>query len=106
MTIEDKRVEITAQREGARVRVRMVFPIQTAAGRKRVAAGRPALATFVRTVTIERGATPVFAAQFGPNLSRRPEVSVDLEGAATGEDFTLVWIDNSGRTYRQGFSAI
>ena len=103
MANNDKPVDITATRDGARTRVRMVFPVQTDAGHRGSGTGRPVPAKFVQTVTVERGGAPVFVAHLGPNMARLPEVTFDLEGIGLGEELRVVWTDNAGKERKQVF---
>jgi sulfur-oxidizing protein SoxZ len=104
MTTDDKRVQITTTRDGARTLVRMVFPVQTDAGRRASASSRAVPARFVQTVSVERGGTAVFVAHLGANMARTPEVSFDLEGVSLGTRLTLRWIESGqSASYEQEF---
>lgn len=100
----DDQVKVTTQREGSRLRVRLIFPIATEPLRRLAASGQTRPPRFVQTVVVERDGATVFRGHFGPFMARFPEVEFEVETGLVGSAervFRLIWSDNLGTTRQQ-----
>ena len=51
---------------------------------------------YIEVVEFEHAGKPVFAAYWGPAVSKDPYVKFSFKGAQKGDDLTLSWVDNKG----------
>jgi hypothetical protein len=59
----------------------------------------------VQSFSIERDGAVLASGHLGPYVARRPVIEIDLEGLASGERASLVWIDSRSTRVEQPFEA-
>jgi hypothetical protein len=92
---------VTQQRVGARVSLKVVFPIDTRPPGRLTDRGKAQPAVFVQSAFVERDGATVFTAHLGPYLARRPEIEFEVDAGRPGSQLKLVSLDNAGRRFEQ-----
>lgn len=93
---EPSRIRAQSNANGALVRVLMAHEMET--GQRRDAAGKIVPAWHITDVTATLNGRPVFAAEWGPGVSRNPFLQFALRGAKAGDRLAIGWRDNRGVT--------
>ena len=79
------------------VRVLMKHDMET--GQRKTPEGQLIPAWFISTIEAKVGDRVVYAAQFGPAVSKDPFLHFKLKGSAKkGDSMTVTWVDNKGET--------
>ena len=52
----------------------------------------------IETVTFTHAGKTVLTANWGPAVSKDPYIKFSFKGGAKGDDLTVTWIDNLGKT--------
>jgi len=55
-------------------------------------------AHYIKVVQFEHAGKTVFTAQWGPAVSKDPYLKFSFKGGQKGEDLTVSWIDNAGKS--------
>ncbi|WP_310735029.1 thiosulfate oxidation carrier complex protein SoxZ [Azohydromonas aeria] len=91
---EPSRIRAQARASGALVRVLMTHDMES--GQRRDGAGKLVPAWHITDVGATLNGRPVFAAQWGPGVSRNPLLQFQLKGAKAGDRLAITWRDNRG----------
>jgi len=90
------RIRAQASGNGAVVRVLMNHEMET--GQRKDPSGRIVPAWHITDVTAALNGRPVFAAEWGPGVSRNPFLQFTFKGAKAGDKVTVSWKDTRGDT--------
>ena len=93
---EPMRIRAQASGNGAVVRVLMNHEMET--GQRKDAGGRTVPAWHITDVTAALNGRQVFAAEWGPGVSRNPFLQFTIKGAKAGDRVTVSWKDSRGDT--------
>jgi len=88
------KVRATLQGEVVEVKVLMNHEMET--GQRKNQQGETIPAHFIQTVSAMHQAESVFAAEWGPAVSKNPFLSFKFRGGAKGEKVQVTWTDNKG----------
>ena len=91
------KVKAKIKRDMVLVRVLIKHPMEPGS-RKDEATGQLIPAKYVREFTCKHKAKVVFAAYFGPAVSKNPYVSFSFSGGQKGDRLSLRWVDNTGES--------
>jgi sulfur-oxidizing protein SoxZ len=53
---------------------------------------------FIEVLTFEHQGKPIFIANWGPAVSKNPYLKFHFKGGKKGDDLTISWIDNEGKS--------
>lgn len=93
---EAMRIRAQAQGNGAVIRVLMSHEMET--GQRKDSNGKVLPAWHITEVTASWNGRQVFAAEWGPGVSRNPFLQFTIRGARTGDKVAITWKDNRGET--------
>jgi sulfur-oxidizing protein SoxZ len=93
---EPMRIRAQAQGSGALVRVLMSHEMET--GQRKDAAGKTVPAWHITDVSATLNGKPVFAAEWGPAVSKNPFLQFTIRGAKAGDKVAITWKDSRGDT--------
>ena len=91
-------MRIRAQASGDKATVRVLMSHEMETGQRKDSAGKTIPAWFIQDVSATHNGKPVFAAQWGPAVSKNPFLQFTVKGAKAGDKITLRWVDNKGDT--------
>lgn len=91
-------MRIRAQMAGDKATIRVLMSHEMETGLRKDAAGQTIPAWFIQTVTAAHNGKAVFAAQWGPSVSKNPFLQFNLKGAKAGDKVAVTWVDNRGDT--------
>lgn len=89
-------MRIRAQAAGDKATVRVLMSHEMESGQRRDAAGNLVPAWFIQEVTAQLNGKPVFAAEWGPGVSKNPFLQFVVKGAKAGDKVSILWKDNKG----------
>ena len=89
-------MRIRAQAAGDKATVRVLMSHEMESGQRRDAAGNLVPAWFIQEVSAQLNGKPVFAAEWGPGVSKNPFLQFVVKGAKTGDKVSILWKDNKG----------
>ncbi|WP_417282595.1 thiosulfate oxidation carrier complex protein SoxZ, partial [Comamonas sp.] len=78
------------------VRVLMAHEMET--GQRKDTEGKTIPAWFIQEVTASLNGKQIFAAEWGPAVSKNPFLQFTIKGAKAGDKLTVNWKDNRGET--------
>ena len=55
-------------------------------------------AKFIQEVTVQHGGNTVFSGQLGTAVSKNPYFSFTFAGGAKGEELSISWMENTGKS--------
>lgn len=55
-------------------------------------------AMFLQEITVQHGGKTVFSGNLGTAVSKNPYLAFKFEGGAKGEELTINWVENTGKT--------
>ena len=93
---EPMRIRAQVQGSGAIVRVLMNHEMES--GQRKDAGGRTVPAWHITEVSATLNGQPVFAAEWGPGVSRNPFLQFTLRTAKAGDRVAITWKDTRGAT--------
>jgi sulfur-oxidizing protein SoxZ len=88
------RVRATSTGETTEVQALIQHPMDT--GLVKDPKGELIPAHFIQQLTFEYDGKNVFAADWGPAVSKDPYVKFSFKGGKKGDDLKVAWIDNKG----------
>ena len=91
-------MRIRATENGGVTEVKILMKHDMESGQRKDATGKVIPAWHINTVTAKVKDKEVFAAQFGPAVSKDPFLNFKFKGAAKGEKISVTWLDNRGDT--------
>ena len=91
-------MRIRATENGGVTEVKILMKHDMESGQRKDATGKVIPAWHINTVTAKIKDKEVFAAQFGPAVSKDPYLNFKLKGAAKGDKISVTWLDNRGDT--------
>ena len=91
-------MRIRATENGGVTEVKILMKHDMESGQRKDATGKVIPAWHINTVTAKIKDKEVFAAQFGPAVSKDPFLNFNLRGAAKGDKISVTWLDNRGDT--------
>lgn len=91
-------MRIRATESGGVVEVKVLMKHDMESGQRKDAAGKAIPAWHINTVTAKVKDKEVFAASFGPAVSKDPFLNFKFKGAAKGDKISVTWVDNKGDT--------
>jgi len=91
-------MRIRAQAAGDKTTVRVLMSHEMETGLRKDAAGKTIPAWFIQEVTAQLNGKPVFAAEWGPSVSKNPFLQFVVKGAKAGDKIAITWRDNKGET--------
>lgn len=89
-------MRIRAAVSGDKTTVRVLVSHEMESGQRRDAAGKLVPAWFIQSITATHNGKAVFAAQWGPSVSKNPFVQFTFKGGKSGDVISVTWIDNKG----------
>ena len=89
-------MRIRAQAQGEKTTVRVLMSHEMETGQRKDAAGKTIPAWFIQEVTAQLNGKAVFAAQWGPSISKNPFLQFVVKGAKAGDKVSVSWVDNHG----------
>jgi sulfur-oxidizing protein SoxZ len=89
-------MRIRAQAAGDKATVRVLMQHEMETGQRKDSAGKTIPAWFIQEVTATHNGKPVFAAQWGPAISKNPFLQFAIKGAKAGDKVSVTWMDNRG----------
>ena len=91
-------MRIRATETGGVVEVKVLMKHDMESGQRKDAAGKVIPAWHITTLTAKVKDKEVFAAEFGPAVSKDPFLNFKFKGAAKGDKISVTWVDNRGDT--------
>ena len=91
-------MRIRAQAAGDKATVRVLMAHEMETGQRKDAEGKTIPAWFIQEVTASLNGKQVFAAEWGPAVSKNPFLQFTIKGAKAGDKLTVNWKDNRGET--------
>ena len=91
-------MRIRAQASGGNATVRVLMSHEMETGQRRDASGKTIPAWFISDVTASLNGKQVFAAEWGPAVSKNPFLQFTIKGAKAGDKVSVTWKDNKGDT--------
>ena len=91
-------MRIHAQVAGDKATVRVLMAHEMESGQRKDAAGKVIPAWFIQEVNATLNGKPVFAAEWGPAVSKNPFLQFVVKGAKAGDKIVVNWKDNRGET--------
>ncbi len=91
-------MRIRATESGGVVEVKVLMKHDMVSGQRKDAAGKVIPAWHINTLTAKVKDKEVFAAEFGPAVSKDPFLNFKFKGAAKGDKISVTWVDNRGDT--------
>ena len=91
-------MRIRARAAGDKTTVGVLMSHEMETGQRRDSAGKVIPAWFIQTVTATHNGKAVFAAEFGPAVSKNPFMQFVIKGAKAGDKVAVTWKDNKGDT--------
>ncbi len=92
-------MRIRATEKDGVVDVRVLMKHEMETGQRKDAAGATIPAWFISTLEAKIGDKVVYAAQFGPAVSKDPYLQFKLNGSGKkGETIVVTWVDNKNET--------
>jgi sulfur-oxidizing protein SoxZ len=91
-------MRIRAKTTGDKTSVKVLMSHEMETGLRKDAAGKTIPAWFIQEVTAQLNGKPVFAAEWGPSVSKNPFLEFTLKGAKPGDKVAVTWRDNKGET--------
>ncbi|MBK9521629.1 MAG: thiosulfate oxidation carrier complex protein SoxZ [Rhodocyclaceae bacterium] len=91
-------MRIRATESGGVVEVKVLMKHDMESGQRKDAAGKVIPAWHINTLTAKVKDKEVFAAEFGPAVSKDPFLNFKFKGAAKGDKISVTWVDNRGDT--------
>jgi sulfur-oxidizing protein SoxZ len=91
-------MRIRAQLAGDKATVRVLMNHEMETGQRKDASGKTVPAWYITEVTAQLNGKPVFAAQWGPSVSKNPFLQFAIRGAKAGDKVTVQWKDNKGES--------
>ena len=89
---------MSANESGGVVEVKVLMKHDMESGQRKDAAGKVIPAWHINTLTAKVKDKEVFAAEFGPAVSKDPFLNFKFKGAAKGDKISVTWVDNRGDT--------
>ena len=94
----DDPMRIRATETGGVVEVKVLMKHDMESGQRKDAAGKVIPAWHINTLTVKVKDKEVFAAEFGPAVSKDPFLNFKFKGAAKGDKIGVTWKDTKGDT--------
>ena len=91
-------MRIRAQAAGDKTTVRVLMAHEMETGLRKDAEGKTIPAWFIQEVTASLNGKPIFAADWGPAVSKNPFLQFVVKGAKAGDKLSVSWQDNRGET--------
>ena len=91
-------MRIRATENGGVTEVKILMKHDMESGQRKDATGKVIPAWHINTVVAKVKAKEVFAAQFGPAVSKDPFLNFKFKGAAKGDKLSVTWVDNRADT--------
>lgn len=91
-------MRIRAQASGDKATVRVLMAHEMETGQRKDAQGQVIPAWFIQEVTASLNGKPIFAAEWGPAVSKNPFLQFNIKGAKAGDKLSVSWKDNRGET--------
>lgn len=91
-------MRIRAQANGPTTVVRVLMGHEMESGQRKDAAGKTIPAWHITNVAATLNGRPVWAAEWGPAVSKNPLLQFNLKGAKAGDKLAITWRDNRGAT--------
>ena len=89
-------MRIRAQAQGGNAVVRVLMSHEMETGQRKDSAGKTIPAWHITDVTASLNGKPVFAAEWGPAVSKNPFLQFTIKGAKAGDKVAVTWKDNRG----------
>ena len=91
-------MRIRAQAQGGNAVVRVLMNHEMETGQRKDSAGKTIPAWHITDVTATLNGKPVFAAEWGPAVSKNPFLQFTIKGAKAGDKVAVTWKDNRGES--------
>lgn len=91
-------MRIRAQAAGDKATVRVLMAHEMETGQRKDAEGKVIPAWYIQEVTASLNGKPIFAAEWGPAVSKNPFLQFNIKGAKAGDKLSVSWKDNRGET--------
>lgn len=91
-------MRIRAQAAGDKATVRVLMAHEMETGQRKDTEGKTIPAWFIQEVTASLNGKQIFAAEWGPAVSKNPFLQFTIKGAKAGDKLTVNWKDNRGET--------
>jgi len=89
-------MRIRAQVAGDKATVRVLMSHEMETGQRKDSAGKVVPAWFIQELGATHNGKAVFAAQWGPSISKNPFLEFVVKGAKAGDKIAVTWKDNKG----------
>ena len=89
---------IRAQATAGKIVVRMLMSHEMESGHRKDAEGQPIPAWYIQQVTVRHNGQAVLSAQWGPSVSKNPDLQFTIRGGQAGDRLSVTWVDNHGET--------
>ena len=89
-------MRIRPQASGDKAIVRVLMSHEMESGQRTDAAGKIVPAWFIQDVSATHNGKPIFAAQWGPAVSKNPFLQFTVKGAKAGDKIAVTWVNNKG----------
>lgn len=90
------RVKASARDGSVVVKMLLQHPMET--GRRKDSDGNLVPGHYITEVEAIHNGERVFHAELGPAVSKDPYLAFAFEGAGSGDNFTVSWVDNTGES--------
>lgn len=91
-------MRIRAQASGDKVTVRVLMSHEMESGQRKDGSGNVVPAWHIQDVTASLNGKQVFAAEWGPAVSKNPFLQFVVKGGKAGDKISITWKDNKGET--------
>ncbi|GGK86071.1 thiosulfate oxidation carrier complex protein SoxZ [Amphritea balenae] len=92
-------MKVKAKAKGEVTNVKLMAKhIMESGQRKDKKTGELIPAMFLQEISVQHGGKTVFTANLGTAVSKNPYLAFSFAGGAKGEELTLNWVENTGKT--------
>jgi len=91
-------IKLRAKLSGDQVKVKAILNHPMESGNRKDADGKIIPAHFIKTVTCKMGDEIIMEADFGGGVSKNPYIAFQFSGGKKGDELTLSWSDNMGKS--------
>lgn len=92
-------LKVKAKAKGDKTKVKLMAKhIMESGQRKDKKTGKVIPALFIRELKVIHAGKEVFSANMGTAISKNPYFAFNFAGGAKGEELTMTWVENSGKT--------
>ncbi len=91
-------IKLRAKLSGDTVKVKAILNHPMESGNRKDPEGKLIPAHFIQNVTCKLGDEIIMEADFGGGVSKNPYIAFEFTGGNKGDEVTMSWLDNKGKS--------